>query len=226
MFYQEDGETFIVLDFETSGMSPEKGDRAIEVGAVRVRGGRIVDSFQSLINPGFVVSRFIEDLTGIDNASLREAPSAGPVMREFARFIGESPLLAHNAAFDGKFLDAEFALAGLRRRRPFCCTLKMARRLYPDSPNHRLETLVRYKAIEAGGSYHRALADAQMCARLLVAMQQDIRSRYGVRTADFALMERLCRTPLRQVERMLKKQAQADSGPEQSLAAALQGRRS
>ena len=73
----------VVLDFETSGMAPHRGDRAIEVGAVKVFEGRIVDRFESLMNPGFRVSSFIEEFTGITNEELRCAPACEEVMQSF-----------------------------------------------------------------------------------------------------------------------------------------------
>ena len=77
-------ETVIVLDFETTGMSPDHGDRPIEVGAVRIEGDMIVDRFQQLMNPGFTISRFIESLTGISNDLVAEAPDCETVMTRFA----------------------------------------------------------------------------------------------------------------------------------------------
>jgi len=90
----------IVLDFETTGMSPDYGDRPIEVGAVRIEYNRIVDRFQGLMNPGFAISWFIESLTGITNALVAGAPPCEAVMARFADWIGDTPLVAHNAGFD------------------------------------------------------------------------------------------------------------------------------
>ncbi len=198
----------VVLDFETTGLSPSKGDRVVEVGAVKLRGDRVLESFQSLINPGFALSSFVQDLTGIDNRMLGKAPRALEVMRRFASFIEGCPLVAHNASFDGKFLDAEFERAGLVRRHPFCCSLLVARRLYPEAPNHRLETLVRYKGLEVGDSFHRALDDSQMTARLWIRMLEEIRRDYGLAQVDFDLMQRLGRTPRRQIVHFLRQRAE------------------
>ena len=91
-------ETIVILDFETSGISPDHGARAIEVGAVKLRDGVVIDRFQSLMNPGLRIDRFIENYTGITNLMLQEAPQAADVMQEFSRFIGRLPLVAHNVA--------------------------------------------------------------------------------------------------------------------------------
>src|SRR5690606_36026425 len=105
----------VVLDFETTGLSPDQGDRVIEVGAVLIENNRITDRFQSLMNPGMRINGFIENYTGITNAMLKDAPPVPEVMEEFASFLGDHHLVAHNANFDRRFLDAE--LRRLRRRR-------------------------------------------------------------------------------------------------------------
>ena len=96
----------IVHDFETSGLSPDGGDRAIEIGAVLLEQNRITASFQSLMNPGFRVSSFIESYTGISNSMIAAAPPSEDVMEQFTDFIAEHPLVAHNASFDRRFFSA------------------------------------------------------------------------------------------------------------------------
>ena len=178
----------VVLDFETSGMSPECGDRAIEIGAVKVEDGAIVDRFQSLMNPQRRINAFIENFTGITNAMLTEAPPAEQIMMEFDDFIGDAPLVAHNASFDRRFLDAELSRIDRRRRKPFGCSMLAARRVYPDAPNHKLETLVRYRNLPNDGTFHRALADSEMTARLWLAMCDDLMAGYGLPEVGFELM--------------------------------------
>ena len=101
--------TVVVLDFETTGLSPGVGDRAIEIGAVKIEDGEVTDRFQELMNPGLYVSGYIESYTGITNAMLAQARPCGEVMRDFAEFITGYNLVAHNASFDKRFLDAELA---------------------------------------------------------------------------------------------------------------------
>jgi DNA polymerase-3 subunit epsilon len=199
-------ETIIVLDFETSGISPDCGDRAIEIGAVMLRGGEIVDRFQSLMNPGLRINSFIENYTGITNQMVQEAPKAAEVMHEFARFIGNTPLVAHNASFDRRFLAAELDRIGWHCQLDFGCSMLAARRVYPDAPNHKLETLVRYRRLQTDGTFHRALADAEMTAHLWVAMTQDLRSDYGFEMVSFALMRDLAKVPKAQVGPYLLRQ--------------------
>ena len=101
------GSTVIVLDFETTGMSPNVGARPTEVAAVRIENGKIVDRYQSLMNAGVHVPAFITELTGITNAMVRNAPPIDQVMRELNVFVDGQPLVAHNVSFDRKFLEAE-----------------------------------------------------------------------------------------------------------------------
>ena len=89
----------IVLDFETTGLSPQYGDRAIEIGAVLIENNRVTDRFQSLMNPGFRISSFITAYTGINNNMVKAAPPCEEVMEQFAEFVGDHPLVAHNASF-------------------------------------------------------------------------------------------------------------------------------
>lgn len=190
-------ETVVVLDFETSGMSPKRGHRAIEVGAVKVQGRKVIDRFDSLINPGFAISPFIEQLTGICNRDLLTAPCADQVMSAFYDFIGDHPLIAHNASFDRAFLDAELYLLGLERRQPFACTLMVARRVFPDAPNYKLATLVHVMSLQHRGVFHRALADAEMTAQLWTRMEQTVADRCGVEWMGFEQMRSLGEMPKR-----------------------------
>ena len=87
-YLKHNANTVIVLDFETTGLSPEMGDRAIEIGAVLIEDGVITDRFQRLMNPGKRVNSFIENYTGITNEMLQDAPPVAEVMQEFAGFMG------------------------------------------------------------------------------------------------------------------------------------------
>ena len=182
-----------VIDFETTGISPACGDRASEVAIVLLEGGQVVDRFQSLMNAGVRIPGFITQLTGITNAMVASAPEAAQVMGEASRFVGNAPLVAHNAAFDRRFWQAELARAGLAAPQPFICTLLLSRRLYPQAPNHKLGSLVDYHRLPRTGQAHRALADAEMAAGLLGQIQHDLRTRHRVAQPDHALLMALQR---------------------------------
>ena len=197
-------DTVVVLDFETTGLSPNGGDRAIEIGAVRIEKGKITDRFQSLMNPGKRVAPFIEDYTGITNAMLKKAPPCKTVMAEFADFVEDFDMVAHNASFDSRFLLAE--LERIKRSSPgeFACSMLASRRLYPDSPNHKLGTLVKYHRLPNDGTFHRALADAEMTAHLWLKMLTDLEDNYRLKQVPFSLMQEMAKIPKAKIDRFLK----------------------
>ena len=192
---------FVVIDFETSGLSPAYGARPTEVALVRVEGRQVVDRYQSLMNAGVRVPPDIQALTGITNAMLRTAPPAARVMEEAARFVGSTPLLAHNAAFDSKFWEAEMARLGRPAGHPFLCSLLLARRLYPELPNHKLGTLVSSLGLTMEGRAHRALADAQATAEVLFHMLDTLETRHRLPAQRIHLetLARLQKTPAAKV---------------------------
>jgi DNA polymerase-3 subunit epsilon len=199
-------DTVAVIDFETTGMSPAMGARATEIAAVLVRDGRIVGRFASLMRSGVRVPPFIEQLTGISNRMLAAAPPAAEVMAEVAEFTRGCGVVAHNAAFDRAFWRHERALAWAAAGRgaadhacagepaEFACTLLLARRLYPEAPNHKLGTLASFHGIAPTGRAHRALADAEVTAELWLRITRDVQRRYTAST-PFGLLCALQRTP-------------------------------
>ena len=195
----------VVLDFETTGLSPDQGNRVIEVGAVLIENNRITDRFQSLMNPGMKISNFIENYTGITNSMLKGAPPVSEVMGEFASFIGDHHLVAHNASFDQRFLDAELRRVRKSRVRDFACSMLISRRVYPEAPNHRLESLVRHKNLQNKGVFHRALADAEMTGHLWVNMIRDLKGTYRIRNVPFDLMRRLSKVAKKAAPDFLEK---------------------
>ena len=169
-----------------------------------VEGGRVVDQFQSLMNAGVRIPPFITQLTGITNAMVADAPPAAEVMAQARRFVGDTPLVAHNAPFDRGFWQAELARANCDAPQPFACTVRLARRLYPEAPNHQLGTLARFHQLPSAGRAHRALADAQVTAALLLRMQQDLRERWGVAAPDFGFLLALQACPKARLARFLQ----------------------
>lgn len=194
--------TVVVLDFETTGLSPDYGDRAIEIAAVLIEDGKVTETFQQLMNPDFPVDGFIEDYTGITNVMLEDAPPCDEVMGQFCDFIGDHNLVAHNASFDRRFLDAELDAINRNYGGNFACSMLTARRLYQEAPNHKLGTLVEYKNIPTKGVFHRALADSEMTAELWLRMLDDIVDQYGI-SPTFSMMQTLSREPMRSVHKFL-----------------------
>ena len=196
-----------VIDFETTGISPGQGARATEVAIVLVEQGRIVDRFQSLMNAGAHIPAFITQLTGISNAMVKAAPDVSEVMRKASGFVGDAPMVAHNASFDRKFWIGELSRLGLPARQPFACTMLLSRRLYPQAPNHKLGTLVDYHRLPRTGAAHRALADAEMAAELLLHIQQDLQRRHDVSDVDHDLLMALQRCQRQGVSALLSRHA-------------------
>ena len=182
-----------VIDFETTGLSPAHGARATEVAIVLLQDGQVVDRFDSLMQSGAWIPAFITQLTGITNAMVASAPEAASVMQDAARFVGDAPMVAHNAAFDRKFWQAELARADLPAPQPFACTVLLSRRLHPQAPNHRLGGLMDFHGLPRAGTAHRALADAEMAAALLAHQQRELRQRWGITEPHHALLMALQR---------------------------------
>ena len=198
-------EVVAIIDFETTGMSPAQGDRATEIAAVLLQGGKIVDRYQSLMNAGVRIPRFISELTGITDAMVRQAPAAAEVMHEVADFVGEHPLVAHNAAFDSRFWDAELGRIRRRRRQEFACSMLVARRLLPLAPSHKLGVLVEFAQLPLAGRAHRALADAEMAASLLVHMEEELRRRFRLAEVSHELLRAIQKTPKHQLQLCLER---------------------
>ena len=196
-----------VIDFETTGMSPEGGGRATEVAIVLVEGGQVLDRYQSLMNAGVWIPPFITELTGISNAMVQAAPPASQVMAEAAAFVGDVPMVAHNAAFDRKFWQAELARLDRPAPHPFACTVMLSRRLYPEAPNHKLGTLADFHGLPRTGRAHRALADAEMAAALLTQIQTDLQRHHGIAQPDHMLLMSLQQCPRAALPRWLQRHA-------------------
>ena len=198
-------ERIAVIDFETTGLSPNSSCRATEIAVVMLENGRIVERYQSLMNAGVRVPAFIEQLTGISNAMLRTAPSAEQVMNEVNEFVGTTPLLAHNAAFDQKFWDFELGRIKRTRLQNFACSLLLARRLMPAAPNHKLGTLTTFAQLPDTGKAHRAMADAEMAANLTAHLAQELRQKHGLRELSHDLLVSLQKVPAAKINEHLKR---------------------
>ena len=171
----------VMLDFETTGLSPEMGDRITEVAALRIVGGEIRERYVSLVNCGVRIPSFITQLTGITQEMVDTAAPSQKVVAELLDFIGGDMLSAHNASFDEKFLKAE----GWRIGRPtahcgLVCSLKLARRLFPGLPSYKLGNLSSRLGIQFRGAAHRAEADAEVAAHVLLHAARQLGSTHGL----------------------------------------------
>lgn len=170
---------FAVLDFETTGTS-SRFARAIEVGIVKMKNGKIIDTYSSLINPGSQIPYQITLLTGITNDDVLNAPYFEDIVDEVDSFISDSILAAHNLPFDLSFLKSEFTRAGKDIREiPKVCTLKLARKMYPALPSKSLGNLVKHFRIKHV-HVHRALGDATVTAKILIKMLNQLQDEFHV----------------------------------------------
>ena len=166
-------ERYVVLDVETTGLSPWRGDRVIEIGAVALEGGSVMAEFSTLIQVPVEVPFYASQINGITDEMLIGQPTPEEVFPAFDAFIRDSTLVAHNAPFDLGFLRREYKLLGTELHHRHICTLELSRSRLPHLRNHKLETVYRYlfKDAAAGIQAHRALDDARMVARIWLAME-------------------------------------------------------
>lgn len=197
----------VVLDFETTGLNPRDGARGIEVGAVKVVNGEITERFSSLINPGVTIPFHITELTGITNEMIADAPQPAEVYPDLLDFIDDAYLVAHNAGFDAKFLAAETAALGLQSRyRDLICTVMLTRRLQPKLASYSLSKLANYLEIKFPGAAHRALADAEVAAQVLLHCARLLQQDYQLQEIDPTLLCELNQqTPARALGFLRKK---------------------
>lgn len=198
-------EIVAVIDFETTGLSPAMGDRGTEIAAVILEDGKVVDRYQSLMNAGRRIPSYIEALTGISDAMIRKAPTAAAVMQEVFDFVGNYPLVAHNASFDRSFWDAELSHISRTRKQEFACSMLLSRRVFPHAPSHKLGVLVEFANLPVAGRYHRALADAEMAAGLLAKLIEELRNRYEIGEVSHELLRKIQRTPKHQIDQCLQR---------------------
>jgi len=161
--------TYTVVDVETTGLKPH-GNGITEVCCLRVQGGRETGRFATLINPGRPIPPFIQDMTGITDAMVRDAPTFGEIIPSLLEFLGESVLVAHNAPFDLSFLNYGLYCHGRRSlHNPVVDTRQLARRLFPDLPRASLDAVTRHLGISIEDR-HRASGDAEATAELLLRL--------------------------------------------------------
>lgn len=189
------GGRFVVLDFETTGLSPALGARVIEVSAREVLDGRAGHELLTFVDPGVRVPQEITQITGITTAMLSGAPTSAIAMRQLASFIGSSPVVCHNAGFDRKFYEHEASefLEGQPVRT--LCTLLLARRMFPGRKSYRLGGLIEEMGISFPGRLHRASADTFVTAHLFDRICADARSLCRAEHFDDDVLHRLQRVP-------------------------------
>ncbi len=166
----------IAFDLETTGLSAAI-DRITEIGAVRIVNGVLKDEFCTFVDPERHIPERITELTGIDDSMVAGAPSEKEALEEFYKFCGNSKfLVAHNAGFDTSFLKAANKRLGWDFGYKYADTVAMARSMYPDLKNHKLDTVGHYLKLPPF-NHHRACDDARELAQILVKMMEELREK-------------------------------------------------
>lgn len=151
-------DTYICIDLETTGLNP-KTDKIIEIGAVKVIGGVVKDTFSAFVNPGRLLEERVSELTGITNAQLENAPYIEDILPALEIFLEDFPLLGHRILFDYSFLKKAMVTNKRSFERQGIDTLRIARRFLPQLEHRTLEFLCKH--YEIPHTAHRALEDAK-----------------------------------------------------------------
>ncbi|MEK5209408.1 3'-5' exonuclease [Psychrobacillus sp. FSL H8-0510] len=168
-------EDFIIADFETTGLSPDKGARIIEIGAVKIKKGKIVDRYQQFIYPEQKIYAKIIELTGITNEMLVGKPLESEVLPGFYEWMEGLPFVAHNAMFDwDRFLKPSLQKLGIASSQLVVCT-KVVANAYLELANGKLSTLCGYYDVEIE-NHHRAIDDAVALAKAFLLMKEELSS--------------------------------------------------
>lgn len=164
---------YTVVDTETTGLDPQK-NRLIEIAAIRVRGGKEVARFETLVKPGRKLSRKIIELTGITDEELKDAPAQQDALQRFMAFLNDDMIVAHNATFDVNFIYDSLQRCELPPlKNNFVDTLRLAKYVLPDMDDYKLSSLAEHYKISQPIA-HRALADCETTIQVLQKLGEDV----------------------------------------------------
>ena len=201
----------VVLDFETTGLSCDK-NRVIEIGAVILnREGEIINTFQTLCNPPLEkkLPKMISKLTGITDCMLIGQPSTASAMESLYHFLGNRPIIAHNASFDSRFLIAEMKRINRVIFNQFLCSLLISRRLLLDATSYKLSRLKEFINFKADRKHkdHRALDDVLVTVALWNHLLLQLSTTYDIAKSlySFDFMKTISRLPIKQVAAFLSR---------------------
>jgi len=165
-------ETYVVFDLETTGLYPNSGDSIIEIGAVKIKDGKIIDRYDELVNPNKLLSEEIIKITGITNEMLEGKRTEEMALKDFMKWVDNNPLVAHNAKFDISFIEMAFTKYNLGQLNNIVIdTLGLSRYLESSERYHNLATLVkRYNIPWDEDKHHRADYDSEGTALIFDKM--------------------------------------------------------
>lgn len=168
--------SFVSIDIETSGLSPEKGGRIIEIGAVKISDNKIIGKYSQLINPGQKLYKKTIELTGIDNEMVENMPTYHNVLPKFYEMIKNEVLIIHNKKFDwDRFLKPYFMKLGIMPQNKIIDTLELSKKIYPNESKHNLDIICQRLNIK-NVNHHRALADAITTAGIFLKFKENLKS--------------------------------------------------
>ncbi len=177
------GAEFVVFDLETTAMKPENG-YIVDIAALRIRDGQIVDRFESLVNPGRAIVG--HQVHGISDADVAQAPTAADILPKFSAWIGDAPVVAHNVGFDLPFVLRHLSSDANWQPSAVYDTLELAYQLYPDAGSWKLGDLIRFVFGRDHATAHRAMPDAEATAELFIEMSRGLPERLDAIRADIA----------------------------------------
>ena len=172
---------FVVFDIETTGLYAEK-DKITEIGAVKLLKGKVCDTFSTFVNPGVPISEFITKLTGINDSMVADAPGIMEVLDHFLEFVGDLPVVAHNASFDTGFIKLNARAAGKKFDNIVIDTLQMSRNMFPKLGKYKLDIVAKHLGVKLE-NHHRALNDAMATAGIFLKCL-DLLCEKGVQTIE------------------------------------------
>lgn len=174
-----DGE-FVVFDLETTGFS-SKNDKIIEIGAVKIKNGEIIDRFSEFVNPERMIPAEIIDLTGITDDMVKDAEKIETILPKFMEFTGDATMVAHNAAFDISFIKKNLKDLGKTFKNQVMDTVPLARFLYPELKRVKLNTVAKHLGVSLE-NHHRAVDDAKATADILVISFKKLKEELEINT--------------------------------------------
>ena len=172
---------FVVFDIETTGLYAEK-DKITEIGAVKLLNGQVCDTYSSFVNPGIPIPEFITKLTGIHDEMVADAPAIEEALDSFLAFVGDLPVVAHNASFDTGFIKFNARATGKKFDNIIIDTLQMSRNIFPDLGKYKLDLVAKHLGVKLE-NHHRAVNDSRATAGIFLKCMELLKEK-GVQTIE------------------------------------------
>lgn len=172
---------FVVFDIETTGLYAER-DKITEIGAVKIIDGKPCENFSTFVNPGMHIPENITKLTGITDEMVADAPDIAKVMDDFLAFVGDMPVVAHNASFDTGFIRVNARNLNRVFNNIIIDTLQLSRNMFPELGRYKLDIVAKHLGVSLE-NHHRAVDDAQACAGIFLKCLEILKDK-GIKTIE------------------------------------------